>query len=77
MRDNSTVRQEDPHNLVASVLDGLPEQEFPGLDRMQSMPGFANKLNDTEMADLSNYLRATWGRQPANIAPSAIADMQH
>lgn len=76
MRDNSTVRQQAPHNLVASVLDGLPEQEFPGLDRMQNMPGFATTLNDTEMADLSNYLRATWGGQAANIAPGAIADMR-
>lgn len=76
MRDNSTVRQEDPHNLVASVLDGLPEQAFPGLDRMRDMPGFANILNDIEMADLSNYLRATWGGQVANIAPGSIANMR-
>jgi mono/diheme cytochrome c family protein len=76
MRDNTTVRLEDPNNLLASVLDGLPEQEFPGLERMQNMPGFATALTDAEMADLSNYLRATWGGLPANVTPAAIAELR-
>ena len=53
MLGNSTLRLADPRNLVVSVLDGLPAQEFPGLERMQDMPGFAGTLSDAEIAELA------------------------
>lgn len=58
LRDNSSVRDSDPHNLIVAILDGLPEHDLPGLERMQAMPGFAQDLNDTEVATLASWLRA-------------------
>jgi mono/diheme cytochrome c family protein len=72
MLGNSTVRDADPRNLVVSTLDGIAEQRFPGTAAMQAMPGFAGKLNDKEVADLANYVRATWGGQAPNITPEAV-----
>jgi mono/diheme cytochrome c family protein len=72
MHGNSTVRQADPHNLIATMLDGIGAQDFPGLERMQDMPGFAGQLSDTELAQLGSYLRATWGGQPADVTPEAV-----
>ncbi|WP_345814619.1 cytochrome c [Paraburkholderia sp. PREW-6R] len=72
MQANSTLRQSDPRNLLVAMLDGLEPEEFPGLERMQDMPGFARQLSDTELAQLANYLRATWGGQPANVTADAV-----
>jgi mono/diheme cytochrome c family protein len=54
------------------MLDGIGAQDFPGLERMQDMPGFATQLNDAELAQLANYLRATWGGQPADVTADAV-----
>ena len=59
MHGNSTVRQSDPHNLIVAMLDGIDAQDFPGLERMQGMPGFAGQLSDAELGQLASYLRAT------------------
>jgi mono/diheme cytochrome c family protein len=72
MRGNSTVRDIDPRNLVVSTLDGIAEQRFTGNAAMQAMPGFARKLSDNEIADLANYLRASWGGQPGDVTPEAV-----
>lgn len=43
---------------------------------MQPMPGFAVTLSDDELAQLSNYLRATWGGQPASVTPADVKAMR-
>ncbi|ERK11353.1 c-type cytochrome [Serratia sp. IR-2025] len=72
MRDNATLRQPDGKNLIVSVLDGLPAQQFPGNESMQSMPGFAERLDDAQIAELVNYLRVTWGGLPADITAEQV-----
>lgn len=76
MLGNSTLRLPNHHNLVVSILDGLPAQSFPGLASMQEMPGFAGQLSDEEVADLSNYLRATWGGQAADVKADAVNSLR-
>ncbi|UAN56556.1 cytochrome c [Serratia sp. JSRIV004] len=72
MRDNATLRQPDGKNLIVSVLDGLPAQQFPGNESMQSMPGFADRLDDAQIAELVNYLRVTWGGLPVDITAEQV-----
>ncbi|CAI0841048.1 Gluconate 2-dehydrogenase cytochrome c subunit precursor [Serratia fonticola] len=72
MRDNATLRQPDGKNLIVSVLDGLPAQQFPGNESMQSMPGFADRLDDAQIAELVNYLRVTWGGLPGDITAEQV-----
>ena len=61
MKGNTSVRSADPHNLIAVTLDGIRAQHFGEKESMQEMPGFAGKLSDKEVADLSNYMRGSWG----------------
>jgi mono/diheme cytochrome c family protein len=77
IQGNSTVRQENPQNLIRAVLLGLPEVHFPGLERRQAMPGFAGDLSDAEIAALANYLRASWGGKPADVTVAAVAAYRH
>ena len=70
LRANTSVRDPSPHNLIVAVLDGLPEHDFPGLARMQDMPGFAADLDDAEVAALATWLRQEFGGQSAVDAKS-------
>ncbi|MDR3380658.1 c-type cytochrome, partial [Cupriavidus basilensis] len=72
MLGNSTVRNADPHNLIVSMLDGIEAQKFPGLESLQDMPGFASRLSDAELADLANYLRASYGGQPGDVSADKV-----
>ena len=72
MKGNSTLRDTDSTNLINVILDGLPEQQFPNNESMQSMPGFAGKLDDKQIAELVNFLRVEWGGQPADVTPEKI-----
>lgn len=64
---NASLRLTSPRNLVRTILEGIPGHRFPGLERMQPMPGFEQKLDDRQLVDLVNWLRATWGEQDAKM----------
>ncbi len=76
LRANSSVRDPDPHNLVVAIFDGLPEHDFPGLARMQEMPGFAADLDDAEVAALATWLRQQFGGQTAPIAAASVRKLR-
>jgi mono/diheme cytochrome c family protein len=76
MAANSTLRQPDPTNLLVSMLDGLPAQQFPGLERMQDMPGFAHQLGEAELAELANYLRVRFGGQPGDVRAEGVGKLK-
>ncbi|WP_249675872.1 cytochrome c [Pseudomonas abieticivorans] len=73
MRGNTTLRLEDPRNLVRVIEDGIGEQKFAGFEHMQPMPGFADKLGTEQLTDLLNYLRQGFGGQTAELT---VADVQ-
>jgi len=72
MRGNTTLRLTDPRNLIVSMLDGMAAQNFPYLQSMQAMPGFADKLSDQQAADLANYLRISFGGQKGDVTAAAV-----
>lgn len=76
MRGNTTLRLEDPRNLLRVIEDGIGEQKFSGFERMQPMPGFADKLSHEQLTDLLNYLRQGWGGQSAELAVSDVQKLQ-
>lgn len=71
LKGNSSVRNADPHNLVAVTLDGIKAQHFGERESMQEMPGFG-KLSDKEVADLSNYMRGGWGGVSAKVTEAQV-----
>lgn len=76
MTTNVSLRLTSPRNFLNVVLHGLPEQRFPGLERMQPMPGFAEKLSPGEVAALTNWMRATWGGQPPTVEATDIGNVR-
>lgn len=70
---NASLRLASPRNLIRTVLAGIPAQHFPGLERMQPMPGFKDQLDDRQVADLANWLRAQWGGETPSASPEEVA----
>ncbi len=76
LRENSSLRESDPHNLIVAILDGLPVHDFPGPARMQDMPGFAADLSDAEVAALATWLRQRYGGQTATVDAAAVGKLR-
>lgn len=76
MSGNTTLRQADSRNLLRVIDDGIQEQQFTGFERMQPMPGFADKLSDGQLRDLLNYLRQSWGGLPEDMSVEQVADLR-
>ncbi|GAB2877521.1 cytochrome c [Pseudoduganella ginsengisoli] len=72
MKGNSSVRNPDPHNLIAATLDGIKAQHFGEKESMQEMPGFAGQLTDKEVTDLVNFLRGGWGGIAAKVTEPQV-----
>jgi mono/diheme cytochrome c family protein len=76
LQANSSLRDPSPHNLIVAILDGLPEHDFPGLARMQDMPGFAADLDDAEVAALATWLRQQFGGQAAPVEAASMRGLR-
>ena len=76
LNGQSSLREADPHNLVVAILDGLPAHDFPGIARMQDMPGFADDLDDAQVAALATWLRQRFGGQSAAVTEAAVRDLR-
>lgn len=74
MSTNTTAMFPTPINLIRVVREGLHERDLAQGERMQAMPAYADKLGNQEMADLVNYMRQTWGGQPADVSAAQVAD---
>lgn len=73
MSSNISVRLPSAHNLLVAVLDGLPARDYPNGEARQAMPGFRGLLTEKQIADLANYLRATWGGVDADVTLQAVS----
>jgi nicotinate dehydrogenase subunit B len=51
---NTNLRSARPDNLIRTILGGI---QAPALDHLGAMPGFAETLNDRQIADLIGFLR--------------------
>ncbi|HSI39017.1 MAG TPA: cytochrome c [Xanthobacteraceae bacterium] len=64
---NPAVTAAEPYNIITVALEGLPAGGSFG-----AMPSFAGRLSDRDLADLTNYVRTSWGNA---AAPNASAKM--
>lgn len=70
---NTTAMFDNPINLIRIIRDGVEARDLAQGERMQAMPGFANRLSDAEMGHLVSYLRQRWGGHADGVGPDQIA----
>jgi mono/diheme cytochrome c family protein len=72
---STIVQTQDAASLVNVIVYGAkPAEEIPSaFDAWEDMPGFKDKMTDTEIAQLANFLRATWGNRGGRVSPNSVA----
>lgn len=67
---NANLQSADALSTLRIILDGAETVTTPRAPNKGSMPGYATKMSDQEIADVTNYIRNAWG----NAAPLVLAD---
>jgi mono/diheme cytochrome c family protein len=69
---NGVVVASDPANILKVVDAGIPAR-----GGFIPMPSFKDQLTDSQVADIANYIRTSWGNaaQP-NVTPAMVANMR-
>lgn len=64
---NPAVIAAKPFDILSVVLQGMPAHAD-----LPAMPSFAGSLNDGDVANLTNYVRTSWGNKAAPNATRAL-----
>jgi mono/diheme cytochrome c family protein len=66
---NANLQSADPASAIRVILDGAESITTPRAPNKGSMPAYATKLSDQQIADVTTYIRNAWG----NAAPAVTA----
>jgi len=67
---NANLQSADPSSTLRIILDGALTVTTPRAPNTGSMPAYAAKLTDQEIADVASYIRNSWD----NAAPAVTAE---
>jgi mono/diheme cytochrome c family protein len=67
---NANLQSADASSTLRIILDGAQTVMTPRAPNKGSMPAYADKMTDQQIADVTNYIRNAWG----NAAPEVTAD---
>jgi mono/diheme cytochrome c family protein len=70
---NAMLQQGDPAGLIHLILAGGRSAPTPTRPTALSMPSFAWKLTDQQIADVSTFIRNDWGNRAEPVNASAVA----
>lgn len=73
LQGNPAVVGKDPAALVSVILNGT---SAPSTDRRPMrlvMQGYADRLNDEEVAALASFVRSSWGNQAGQVSQQQVA----
>jgi mono/diheme cytochrome c family protein len=73
---DAMLQQNDPTGVEHLILGGTNIGVSAARPSPLSMPSFAWKLTDQEIADVSTYIRNSWGNQAAPVSASDVADLR-
>jgi mono/diheme cytochrome c family protein len=70
---NANLQSADPSSTLRIILDGAQTVTTPRAPNTGSMPAYAAKLLDQEIADVANYIRNSWGNAAPLVTPEQVA----
>jgi len=73
---DAMLQQDDPTGLLHLILAGSHIGVSNAAPSPLAMPSFAWKLSDAEIADVSTYIRNSWGNQAPGIDASKVAELR-
>ena len=73
---DAMLQQSDPTGLEHVILGGTRIGISASRPSPLSMPSFAWKLSDQEIADVSTFIRNSWGNRAAQVSASDVRDLR-
>jgi mono/diheme cytochrome c family protein len=70
---NANLQSVDPSSTLRIILDGAETLTTPRAPNSGSMPAYARKLTDGEIADVATYIRNAWGNAAPAVTPAEVA----
>jgi mono/diheme cytochrome c family protein len=70
---NALLQSADPASTLRVILDGAQTVTTPRAPNTGSMPSYARDLSDQQVADVTNYIRNSWGNEATLVTPGQVA----
>lgn len=68
-----TVQSADPASLINAILYGATPHEGMKLGAWETMKPYADVLSDTDIANVANYVRGSWGNAAPPVDAARVA----
>lgn len=75
LADSVAITAPDAVNAVRLILYGAMAPTTAANPRPYSMPPFVQQLDSSQIAALTNYIRATWGGQPPSVSATDVESL--
>lgn len=76
LQGNAMVLGKDPSPLVSVILNGTAIASTGRRPMHLVMQGYADRLNDDEVATLASFVRSSWGNNAAEVTPSQVSQVR-
>jgi mono/diheme cytochrome c family protein len=70
---NANMLSADPTSTLRIILDGAQTVTTPRAPNTGSMPAYAKQFSDQQIADVTNYIRNSWGNAAPLVTPAQVA----
>ena len=71
-----TVQAQDPTTIVRIILEGMEPPEISARPDDEPMPAYAQKMTDSEIADVTTYMRNAWGNRAPVVSMRQVQDLR-
>lgn len=69
---NANLQSADPSSTLRIILDGAQTVTTPRAPNTGSMPAYTKQLTDQQVADVTNYIRNSWGNAAPLVTPAQV-----
>ena len=76
LKRSAAIQEIEPGTVLHVVLGGETMAATNAKPSGLAMPGFAEKLNDQQIADVVNYIRNAWGNRGSLVDAAAVAEVR-
>jgi mono/diheme cytochrome c family protein len=71
-----TVQARNPTTILRIMLEGQDPPAISARPDDKPMPGFAEKMTDDEIADVTTYMRNAWGNRAPIVSAQQVRDLR-
>ena len=70
---NANLQSANPASTLRVILDGAQTVTTPRAPNKGSMPAYAAKMSDQQIADVTTYIRNSWGNAAPAVSAAEVA----